>query len=167
MRFWCVNVEGNQFAWFCACSWEIWYGLHLSMMSTLRQVTQFVTGPHWVVWIVKLLMLKDTWHQGRYDTLLCPCIFLLCVILKVILVRRLILLMVILVQKCSGSLSEGFSQTQVSTLAVKDNLLIAGGFQGELICKVSHAKMFQVHLSQSSWCVNYWHTVSFDISAIQ
>ncbi|TKW41306.1 hypothetical protein SEVIR_1G305600v4 [Setaria viridis] len=38
-------------------------------------------------------------------------------------------------EKCSGSLSEGFSQTQVSTLAVKDNLLIAGGFQGELICK--------------------------------
>lgn len=32
---------------------------------------------------------------------------------------------------------EGFSQTQVSTLAVKDNLLVAGGFQGELICKVS------------------------------
>lgn len=30
---------------------------------------------------------------------------------------------------------EGFSQTQVSTLAVKDKLLVAGGFQGELICK--------------------------------
>jgi hypothetical protein len=38
-------------------------------------------------------------------------------------------------EKRSGSLSEGFSQTQVSTLAVKDNLLVAGGFQGELICK--------------------------------
>lgn len=34
-----------------------------------------------------------------------------------------------------GSLVEGFTQTQVSTLAVKDNLLIIGGFQGELICK--------------------------------
>ncbi|XP_077222260.1 putative WD repeat-containing protein C2A9.03 isoform X2 [Tasmannia lanceolata] len=34
-----------------------------------------------------------------------------------------------------GSLLEGFSQTQVSTLAVKDKLLVAGGFQGELICK--------------------------------
>ncbi|AQK54875.1 WD repeat-containing protein-like protein [Zea mays] len=41
----------------------------------------------------------------------------------------------IVVQKHAGSLSEGFYQTQVSTLAVKDNLLVAGGFQGELICK--------------------------------
>ncbi|WVZ73912.1 hypothetical protein U9M48_022165 [Paspalum notatum var. saurae] len=38
-------------------------------------------------------------------------------------------------EKHPGSLSEGFSQTQVSTMAVKDNLLVAGGFQGELICK--------------------------------
>ncbi|GLT79514.1 hypothetical protein SLA2020_510000 [Shorea laevis] len=38
-------------------------------------------------------------------------------------------------EKHAGSLLEGFSQTQVSTLAVKDNLLVAGGFQGELICK--------------------------------
>ncbi|BBH04468.1 Transducin/WD40 repeat-like superfamily protein, partial [Prunus dulcis] len=38
-------------------------------------------------------------------------------------------------QKHPGSLLEGFSQTQVSTLAVKDKLLVAGGFQGELICK--------------------------------
>ncbi|KAK6133132.1 hypothetical protein DH2020_033171 [Rehmannia glutinosa] len=39
-------------------------------------------------------------------------------------------------EKHPGSLLEGFTQTQVSTLAVRDNLLIAGGFQGELICKV-------------------------------
>lgn len=38
-------------------------------------------------------------------------------------------------EKHPGSLLEGFSQTQVSTLVVRDNLLIAGGFQGELICK--------------------------------
>uniref|UniRef100_A0ACD5V8D4 Uncharacterized protein n=1 Tax=Avena sativa TaxID=4498 RepID=A0ACD5V8D4_AVESA len=38
-------------------------------------------------------------------------------------------------EKHAGSLLEGFSQTQVSTMAVKDNLLVAGGFQGELICK--------------------------------
>ncbi|GFS36129.1 transducin/WD40 repeat-like superfamily protein [Actinidia rufa] len=38
-------------------------------------------------------------------------------------------------EKHPGSLLEGFSQTQVSTLAVKDRLLVAGGFQGELICK--------------------------------
>ncbi|XP_010928198.1 uncharacterized WD repeat-containing protein C2A9.03 isoform X1 [Elaeis guineensis] len=38
-------------------------------------------------------------------------------------------------EKHPGSLLEGFSRTQVSTLAVKDKLLVAGGFQGELICK--------------------------------
>ncbi|GMP64862.1 hypothetical protein CsSME_00025927 [Camellia sinensis var. sinensis] len=38
-------------------------------------------------------------------------------------------------EKHPGSLLEGFTQTQVSTLAVKDRLLVAGGFQGELICK--------------------------------
>ncbi|XP_008805522.1 uncharacterized WD repeat-containing protein C2A9.03-like [Phoenix dactylifera] len=38
-------------------------------------------------------------------------------------------------EKHPGSVLEGFSQTQVSTLAVKDKLLVAGGFQGELICK--------------------------------
>ncbi|XP_073028597.1 uncharacterized WD repeat-containing protein C2A9.03-like isoform X2 [Primulina eburnea] len=38
-------------------------------------------------------------------------------------------------EKHPGSLLEGFTHTQVSTLAVRDNLLIAGGFQGELICK--------------------------------
>ncbi|KAG1326755.1 putative WD repeat-containing protein C2A9.03 [Cocos nucifera] len=38
-------------------------------------------------------------------------------------------------EKHPGNLLEGFSQTQVSTLAVKDGLLVAGGFQGELICK--------------------------------
>jgi hypothetical protein len=50
--------------------------------------------------------------------------------------------MAIYVQKHPGSLLEGFSQTQVSTLAVKDNLLVAGGFQGELICKVCNTKLF-------------------------
>ncbi|CAA6659802.1 unnamed protein product [Spirodela intermedia] len=38
-------------------------------------------------------------------------------------------------EKHQGSLMEGFTGTQVSTLAVKDNLLVAGGFQGELVCK--------------------------------
>ncbi|XP_022873381.1 uncharacterized protein LOC111392301 [Olea europaea var. sylvestris] len=38
-------------------------------------------------------------------------------------------------QKYPGSLLDGFTQTEVSTLAVKNNLLVAGGFQGELICK--------------------------------
>ncbi|CAG7898644.1 unnamed protein product [Brassica rapa] len=34
-----------------------------------------------------------------------------------------------------GSLLEGFSKTQVSSLAVKDGMVVAGGFSGELICK--------------------------------
>ncbi|KAL5972313.1 hypothetical protein ACLOJK_041566 [Asimina triloba] len=38
-------------------------------------------------------------------------------------------------EKHPGNLLEGFTQTQVSTLAVKNKLLVAGGFQGELICK--------------------------------
>ncbi|KAI4344865.1 hypothetical protein L6164_012052 [Bauhinia variegata] len=38
-------------------------------------------------------------------------------------------------EKHAGSLLEGFSQTQISTLAVKDKFLVAGGFQGELTCK--------------------------------
>lgn len=38
-------------------------------------------------------------------------------------------------EKHQGSILEGFSQTQVTTLAVKDKLLIAGGVQGEIICK--------------------------------
>ncbi|KAH0913797.1 hypothetical protein HID58_028243 [Brassica napus] len=38
-------------------------------------------------------------------------------------------------EKHPGSLLEGFTKTQVSTLAVKDKFLVAGGFQGELICK--------------------------------
>ncbi|OAY64643.1 uncharacterized WD repeat-containing protein C2A9.03-like [Ananas comosus] len=39
-------------------------------------------------------------------------------------------------EKHPGSLAEGFTGTQLSTLAVKDGLLVAGGFQGELICKL-------------------------------
>ncbi|KAF6148377.1 hypothetical protein GIB67_025596, partial [Kingdonia uniflora] len=38
-------------------------------------------------------------------------------------------------EKYPGNLFEGFTKAQVSTLAVKDKLLVAGGFQGELICK--------------------------------
>ncbi|KAL6897996.1 hypothetical protein ACP4OV_006592 [Aristida adscensionis] len=38
-------------------------------------------------------------------------------------------------EKHPGSLVEGFSGVQVSTLAVNEGLLVAGGFQGELICR--------------------------------
>ena len=62
---------------------------------------------------------------------------MLCVVFPSSLVIQLILMTGIVVQKHAGSLLEEFYQTQVSTLTVKDNLLIVGGFQGELICKVS------------------------------
>ncbi|XP_038685019.1 uncharacterized WD repeat-containing protein C2A9.03-like [Tripterygium wilfordii] len=58
-------------------------------------------------------------------------------------------------EKHPGSLLEGFSQTQVSTLAVKDNLLVAGGFQGELICK---------HLDRSG--VSFCSRTTYDDNAI-
>ncbi|XP_043696794.1 uncharacterized WD repeat-containing protein C2A9.03-like isoform X1 [Telopea speciosissima] len=37
--------------------------------------------------------------------------------------------------KSPGSLAQSLSRVQISTMAVKDNLMVAGGFQGELICK--------------------------------
>ncbi|KAJ6293521.1 hypothetical protein OIU78_025482 [Salix suchowensis] len=58
-------------------------------------------------------------------------------------------------EKHPGSLLEGFTQTQVSTLAVKDNLLVAGGFQGELICK---------HLDRSG--VSFCSRTTYDDNAI-
>ncbi|WVZ94945.1 hypothetical protein U9M48_040771 [Paspalum notatum var. saurae] len=38
-------------------------------------------------------------------------------------------------EKHPGSFSEVFFRTQISTMAVNDKLLVAGGYQGELICK--------------------------------
>ncbi|KAI5653235.1 hypothetical protein M9H77_30422 [Catharanthus roseus] len=38
-------------------------------------------------------------------------------------------------EKHAGCLLEGFTQTQISTMAVRDQFVVAGGFQGELICK--------------------------------
>ncbi|KAK4747478.1 hypothetical protein SAY87_014064 [Trapa incisa] len=39
------------------------------------------------------------------------------------------------VKRRPGMLVEPLSRVQISTMAVKDNLLVAGGFRGELICK--------------------------------
>ena len=64
----------------------------------------------------------------------------------------------LLLQKHPGSLLEGFSQTQVSTLAVKDNLLVAGGFQGELICKVDHPNWFKSFLINRCALLAWWLT---------
>ena len=39
-------------------------------------------------------------------------------------------------QKRPGVSSQSLSRVQISTMTVKENLIVAGGFQGELICKV-------------------------------
>ncbi|CAN0824412.1 Uncharacterized WD repeat-containing protein C2A9.03 [Linum grandiflorum] len=38
-------------------------------------------------------------------------------------------------QKRPGLLTQSLSRVQISSMAVKENILVAGGFQGELICK--------------------------------
>ncbi|KAJ8539757.1 hypothetical protein K7X08_014009 [Anisodus acutangulus] len=38
-------------------------------------------------------------------------------------------------EKHAGNLLEGLTQTQISTMAVKNRFVVAGGFQGEIICK--------------------------------
>nr|GMD72237.1 uncharacterized WD repeat-containing protein C2A9.03-like [Ipomoea batatas] len=62
---------------------------------------------------------------------------------------------VIPAEKHAGSLLEGLSQTQVSTLAVKDRFIVAGGFHGELICK---------HLDKSG--VSFCTRTSYEDNAI-
>lgn len=42
----------------------------------------------------------------------------------------------IFLQKQHGLLARPLSRVQISTMSVKEDLLVAGGFQGELICKV-------------------------------
>lgn len=39
------------------------------------------------------------------------------------------------IEKHRGSMAQTLSRVQISTMSVKDNLMVAGGFQGELICK--------------------------------
>ncbi|TXG52837.1 hypothetical protein EZV62_022006 [Acer yangbiense] len=36
--------------------------------------------------------------------------------------------------KSSGSLAQSLNRVQISTMVVKENLMVAGGFQGELVC---------------------------------
>ncbi|GLT59162.1 hypothetical protein SLA2020_319980 [Shorea laevis] len=63
-------------------------------------------------------------------------------------------------EKHPGNFLEGFTQTQVSTLAVKDNLLVVGGFQGELMCK---------HLNQQgvSFCSRATHDDNAITNAVE
>ncbi|QCD95340.1 Ca2+/calmodulin-dependent protein kinase [Vigna unguiculata] len=58
-------------------------------------------------------------------------------------------------EKHPESLLEGFTHTQVSTLAVREKLLVAGGFQGELICK---------HLNRPG--ISFCTRTTFDDNAI-
>ncbi|KAF2296795.1 hypothetical protein GH714_002022 [Hevea brasiliensis] len=58
--------------------------------------------------------------------------------------------------KRPGLLSQSLSRVQISTMAVKENLLVAGGFQGELICRNTSVspdgKLFAV-LGDSTECL--------------
>jgi hypothetical protein len=53
-------------------------------------------------------------------------------------IMQVININLLVAQKHPGSSLEGFTGVQVSTLAVNEGLLVAGGFQGELICKVRY-----------------------------
>lgn len=45
-------------------------------------------------------------------------------------------MVVVCLQKYPGSMAQTLSRVQISTMTVKDNLMVAGGFQGEVVCKV-------------------------------
>ncbi|TVU05360.1 hypothetical protein EJB05_48519, partial [Eragrostis curvula] len=49
-----------------------------------------------------------------------------------------------------GSLSKGFFKPEVCSLAVRDNLLVAGGFNGEIICKIFENPSGSVHFLASN-----------------
>ncbi|KAK6130647.1 hypothetical protein DH2020_035622 [Rehmannia glutinosa] len=57
--------------------------------------------------------------------------------------------------KYPGCLAQPLSRVQISTMTVKDNLMVAGGFQGELVCK---------HLNQPG--VSFCTKLSTDENAI-
>ncbi|CAK9141632.1 unnamed protein product [Ilex paraguariensis] len=60
-------------------------------------------------------------------------------------------------EKHAGSLLEGFTQTQISSLAVQDNFLVAGGFQGELACKDIEFPIFKYTMDEKSH-TNIWYS---------
>ncbi|XP_057779436.1 uncharacterized WD repeat-containing protein C2A9.03-like isoform X2 [Salvia miltiorrhiza] len=62
-------------------------------------------------------------------------------------------------ERYPGTLLEGFTRTQLSTLAVKDRFLVAGGFHGELICKC-------LDKSGVSFCTRATHDENAIINAI-
>lgn len=65
-----------------------------------------------------------------------------------------------------GNLEHGLQRVQISTMAVKDNLLVAGGFQGELICKfldrsdVSYCSMLTYDENGITNAVEIYHSSS-------
>ena len=73
-----------------------------------------------------------------------------------------------LTQKFPRSLPQPLSRVQISTMSVKDNLFVAGGFHGELICKVFYqcSSVFilpippwESKLCQSSYMIFYYVVV--------
>lgn len=56
------------------------------------------------------------------------------------------------VQRNPWVYQQGLGRVQISTMCVKQNLLVAGGFQGEMVCKVSF--IGALHQQFESWIVS-------------
>lgn len=112
-------------------------------MCTLCHTILCFIGQHWLVRSKKSLIFKGVSHHVRYRASLPDVYFSLAFFFRALylvygffFLRYKLIFFVLWLQKHQGNFSEGFSRTQVSALAVKNNLLVTGGFRGEIICKV-------------------------------
>lgn len=69
----------------------------------------------------------------------------------------------VVIQKHRGSLAQTVSRVQISTMCVKDDLMVAGGFQGELICKVYNMNAFSLE-GFDSWTLYSDNSFLFSVS---
>lgn len=126
-------------------SFVSWCGPLRSMMSTWCLTTPSCTGhlsvAIWQMFSTSLDMLNPRrWEKNPLvSAFMTDTVSLFCFSFFIVLVksfRRTYFSFVWSKQRHAGCLLEGFTQTQISTLAVKHEFLVAGGFQGELFCKV-------------------------------
>ncbi|KAI4321145.1 hypothetical protein MLD38_034564 [Melastoma candidum] len=79
---------------------------------------------------------------------------------------------VVATPQCRGLVSPSLLRVQISTMAVRDNLLVAGGFQGELICKplnkasVTFATRMTAEENAITNCVDIFHSSAGSLSVI-
>jgi hypothetical protein len=110
-------------------------------------------GHHWLLRNRKSLIFKEELHHMRYRFIFQFFVWIAFFLqmLNIFVVRKCIYV-VLWLQKHQGNFYEGFYQTEVTTLAVKNNLLLAGGFHGELICKVTSFHLFHLLTSSHLQC---------------